>query len=111
MKTVVISFDWWEAVIRLSDNIENLMKSQLLFWMDGQQRIDREGGDIEQAYLKMLGEELIKYSMEYNFFGILNKFEDKEGWCPLDGSEGIQLMSINNWEFSQDDFYIETRDK
>ena len=109
IKKVRINFEWWDCAVEIEQNQQTLdyMKEQLLFWSGGQRRIDKENGDIEKAYLKMLGYELILMSIDYNLYGILSEFKDKEGWYSLDGSYGVKLISIDEWEFDKDEFYIE----
>ena len=76
--------------------------------MGGQERIDDEDGDIEKAYLKMLGQQMIHMSMNLNVLGIKEQFEEMEGWYSLDGKFGVTLLRVDNWEFSASDFDIET---
>jgi hypothetical protein len=85
-----------------------MMKEQLLFWSSGKDRIRSAGGDIEKAYLKMLGQQLINGSMEWNVEGIKAQFDDKEGWCDLRGKlGGVELISCDQWTWDEDDFYLE----
>lgn len=103
-----ITFDWWEAVIEIKDDektTEN-MKEQLLFFMGGQTAIDDEGGDIIKAYLKHMAPILIKESIAWKKEGVIRQITDSvyEGLLPIDGSFGITLLSIDNWEFNDDDF-------
>lgn len=109
MKKVKITFDWWTAVLEVDETAKTLegMKNQLLFWMSGQDRIESHHGDIESAYLTMLAQRLISLSTEYNTRGVKDEFKDAEGWLPIDGSHGVNLISVDGWEFGQSDFSIE----
>jgi len=82
MKKRAIRFDWWEAIVEvdLTTQTLELMKEQLLFWMGGQQMIDDADGCIETAYLRMLGQALIRESMDLTLTGIIKEYESKEGW-------------------------------
>jgi len=107
---VKISYEWWEATVEIfrSDETTNNMKEQLLFWGGGQERIDNQDGNIEQAYLKMLGEYLIAESIiGWTVKGLIDEWNDKEGWSKLDGSAGIKLLSCSNWEFETEEFFID----
>lgn len=108
-KRVTISFDWWYAIVEIEDSQETikLMEEQLMFWSGGKYRIQREKGDIEKAYVKMLGQELINLSMEFNIEGIKSHFDDKEGWCDLRGKFWVELIDCQTWVFEEDDFDIE----
>lgn len=109
MKKVKISYEWWNAIVEIDETPETVeyMKDQLMFWTGGERRIDYEDGDVETAYLKMLGEAMISQTMRLNIHGILNYFSEAEGWALLDGSFGIRLVSVDNWEFETDEFIIE----
>ena len=109
MKKVKIGFDWWDAVVEITESEEttNIMREQLLFWMGGQRMIDDADGDVEEAYLKMLAVELINSSMDYTLSGVLKDFEEKEGWATLDGTFGVKLISVNEWKFDEDEFFFE----
>ena len=106
-----LTFDWWEAVLEIKDDekTKNHMKDQLLFFSGGQELIDNEDGDITQAYLKQTTPSLIKESMEWKKGGVINQIADNmyEGFLPIDGSFGVTLISIDNWEFADDDLRIE----
>ncbi len=106
-----LTFDWWEAVVEVErcDKTTGLMKEQLLFWMGGQDRIDEEDGDIEKAYLKMLTQQIICLSMEFNTFGIKDEIGDMEGWCSIDGKDGVKLLTADTWEFSDSDVHLEEK--
>lgn len=107
-KTKKITYEWWDAVVEIDEGPETteMMKEQVLFWMGGQQMIDREKGDVELAYLKMLGRALIRLSMEYNMTGVLDEMDEREGWAPLRGKHGVTLISCDQWDFDDGEFQI-----
>lgn len=109
MKKVKLSFDWWDAVVEIDDSPKTLglMQEQVLFWMGGPELIDDEGGNIEKAYLKMLAKEILFLSAEYNLYGVISEFENKEGWASLDGRHGVRLTSIDAWSFASNDISVE----
>lgn len=103
-----VTFDWWEAIVEIDDTAETkeLMKEQLLFWTNGQRKIDAAGGDVELVYLEMLGKYLITVSMGRTLEGVLYVVEESEGWCSLRGKYGIKLISVDSWEFETESFII-----
>ena len=109
MKKVEISYEWWSAVVEIDETPETLeyMKEQLMFWTGGERRIDYEDGDVETAYLKALGEEMISETIRNNIHGIVNYFSQAEGWAPLDASFGVRLVSVDSWEFETNEFVIQ----
>lgn len=112
MKQVKISYEWWVALVEIDDIPETYqyMEDQLLFWSGGEDRIDREDGDVESAYLRMLGEAIITKSTRLTVQGIIRHFAEAEGWVPLDGSFGIRLVTVDTWEFESDEFLIQELD-
>lgn len=106
MKRKKIVYEWWEAVVEIADDSTDKMKEQVQFWVHGEQWIKEADGDVELAYLRMLGQSLIAESMQWNLYGILKEWENREGWYPLDGSGGVKLVSVDRWEFSDDDFQV-----
>lgn len=112
MKKVKISYEWWNVVVEIDETPEALeyMKDQLMFWSSGERRIDDEGGNVETAYLKMLGKEMLPETTRLNIHGILDYFSQEEGWSPLDGSFGIRLVSVDSWEFETNEFVVQEID-
>ena len=82
------------------------MKEQLLFWTGGKERIKAALGDIEVAFLKMLGQFLINESIGHTLEGVLCAIDEAEGWGRLRGEYGVKLISIDSWEFETDGFMV-----
>jgi hypothetical protein len=82
-------------------------EEQLLFWSGGEDRIAKENGDVKKAFLKMLVAEIIVMSMTMSAHQIYKKFEQKEGWLPLDIENGVKICAMDCWHFDEDDFFIE----
>ena len=38
----------------------------------------------------------------YNAAGVIMEFDSKEGFCKLDGTDGIELISISGYEFEDE---------
>lgn len=108
MKKKKIEFDWWEAVVEIDDKPETIevMREQLLFWMGGQERINAAKGDIELAFLKMLGQFAINESIGHTLEGVLCAIDDTEGWASLRGKYGVKLISVDSWEFEESEFMV-----
>ena len=108
IKKKTINFEHWEAVVEVNNSLETKesMKEQLLFFMGGQRLIDGAEGDIEEAYLKSLGGQLIRLSMDYNLYGVLEEIDEMEGWLPVRGKYGVKLISVDPWDFDESFFDI-----
>jgi Protein of unknown function (DUF2528) len=63
-----------------------------------------------------IDEVLKKYAMEaikiatfnnYNVTGVISAFNSNEGYCKVDGSMGIELISVEGYEFDDDELSME----
>lgn len=43
----------------------------------------------------------------YNTYGVMCEFNNREGYGPVDGSIGIILISVTGYEFDEDNLYLE----
>jgi len=110
LKKVKITHKNWSADVLIDDEDPKTlraMKSQLMHWASGEHKIEREKGNVEQAYLKMLGQELAAQSIEKGLTEVVEKFEFIEGFFPLDGSYGVRLITLQHWEFDANEFNLE----
>lgn len=110
MKKVRVSYDGvWSATFSIRECEETLdvMRDQLLFWMGGQDKIDEADGNIEEAYLKWITVNIIPMSSMLNLKGIKQEFNNMEGFAPIDGEYGVELLSCDSWEFEEYNVEIE----
>jgi len=45
----------------------------------------------------------------YNEYGVKKDFEEMEGFAPVDGSYGIELIRVSGYEFDEDDLEMEIK--
>lgn len=90
------------------ENTKQLMDMCNKFWFGYQQRLDDENGDITNTFLKLLcGTALsVQQTNDYNLYGVIQEFNDMEGWCRLDGSDGIKLTGIEWLTFTDEPMTI-----
>lgn len=108
-KRKTIRFGSWEAVVEIDHDGKNtlaVMEDQVLFWHGGERRLAEAGGDVEKAYLKQLGQELVSLSMDLTTDGIKAHFDGLDGWGPLDGRYGVTLVSVDRFEIGDDEIEI-----
>jgi hypothetical protein len=111
-KKFKLTFDWWEAVVEIEQNEKTIghIKDQLSFFTGGQRTIDNaeNNEEIIEAYLRQIARSLVVESMDWKLEGVIDQIADDmyEGFLPIDGSFGVKLVSIDNWEFSEEDFDI-----
>ena len=69
---------------------------------------DKENNPIDEV-LKKYALEAIRVATfnDFNEYGVISEFENKEGYCRLDGSNGIELVEITGYEFDEDSLFLE----
>ena len=85
------------------------IKSMVDFWTGCEKRLDENDGDYLKTFLKQLCHEVMTLVSAENLSarGVIEEMKDKEGWCPMDGSCGIKLLSVTAPDFSvQSDYEI-----
>ncbi|MGY4385664.1 hypothetical protein ACVWYN_002710 [Pedobacter sp. UYP24] len=85
------------------------MKEMILFWSNGATRLKENGGDVLKTFLKMLAQAIMYIQAEDNLTvaGVIEKFEEMEGWYKPDGGYGFKLVDTEDVDFSIDDFKVE----
>ena len=80
-----------------------IIEEMVLFWMNGENLIDVYGGDVVKAFLQNLCHRCLCLELEYdrNTIGIIELFKNQEGYIPMDGSEGIRLVSVSGMELTE----------
>ncbi len=92
--------------------VEGAIKEMVEFWTGYEKRLDQNDGDYTKTFLKQLCQEciVIQMSENYNLLGIIKEFNDREGWNKMDGDYGIEIVSFEPTDFSdQSDYEIEDR--
>jgi len=81
------------------------------FWTNPKNRLSDSNGDITETVLRLLMKDvyLIQAKNNYTTEGVVEEFNwDKnrgiEGWVMMDGSNGIKIISVDEFEF--DDILI-----
>jgi hypothetical protein len=79
------------------------------FWTGWESRLDDCDGDYTKAFLKQLARKILCIVMAtgYNTGGIIEEFEELEGWQSMDGSKGIAIIDMDDYPIDHDDFYLE----
>ncbi len=80
--------------------VEDDIKEMVDFWITKEERLMDSDGDYTIAFLKQLHAEVMEISIEYNYnlWGIIEEFNDREGWSKMDGSRGIKLIHFEEPE-------------
>lgn len=103
----------WNCVIEIDHDLkvpydgteystEDLMKEMILFFMGGDDRINRNDGDITNTFLEQLGEVILRLTAQNHLSSIdslIDDFQNMEGYCKMDGSMGIEIIAIDDFLF------------
>lgn len=90
-------------------SVENIMSEVVHFWCGAEDKIKQNDGSILNTFLKLICAEVLHEASAnfYNVSGVTKAFEQKEGFCNLDGSHGIRVTGINRIDLTdQSDFTI-----
>lgn len=111
MKTYKLSYDLgrWSATVQIDEEkAKDNIKEMVEFWSDYDIRLERNNNDYTLTFLNMLGVKLLSLSLDYGMEGIIYLFnEGVEGWCSLDGTDGIELLDVEEFNFEHDEISIE----
>lgn len=118
------SLDRWECWIEIDEDavievrggnsmtLKEAMKSMILFWSGGSDRLDANDGDITKTFLQQLAREIyyIIVQHKFNLLGVVEEFQNREGWWPMDGTHGIRITYIDDVYIDHADFKMEELD-
>lgn len=115
VKSYIIDYDWKAGMVVEIDHdvmTDKELHSINNFWGGSESRLERHG--LVNAVLTMLAQLVIPqaYAEGFNTRGVVAMFdwddgEGQEGWPPMDGSQGIKIVSIETNElFDEDDFTV-----
>lgn len=108
----------WTAEVEIDEDfvIENqpyttkdIIIDMVEFWSNYEYRLELNDGDYIKTFLQNLAREILYIITEYNYniSGVISEFKNREGWCVMDGSKGIKIISIDDFEFELDNFEVE----
>lgn len=82
--------------------MDDLIKQLVEFWAGWKSDLAYNNGNYIQTFLKNLCDVCLKVALEgnWNKDGVISEFEGKEGWCSLDGSNGVKLISLSGIDLS-----------
>jgi hypothetical protein len=104
MKTYTFDYDFGQAEARFEVNpdkftAENALETLNFFHWDW----DQDEDPIDEVMKKYAMEVIwIATSENKNTKGVIDAFMRKEGYCKIDRSSGIELISVSEYEFNPD---------
>ena len=110
MKRYVLTYDFMgnEVVVDIDHSIctDELLHQINNFWSEADYRLSQADDNVLHAVLKMLCCRVLRSSVaDWN---AMDEFKVKgvEGWPLLDGSAGITLVNVDDWEFDEEEVSI-----
>jgi hypothetical protein len=112
-KRYTLTYDWsFDMVVTIDHSILTDEKLHEInnFWSGAQERLRAARGNICKAVLTMLALHAFRMTItDLDPEGRLRRGEE-EGWPPLDGSYGIQLLSLDYFELDEDELTIKSEE-
>lgn len=118
IKRYEIDYDWKASVtVDIDHDIvtEASLHELNNFWSDAERIIKRHDG-VLNVVLKRLAREIIdiQFTYGYTISGLIDKFDwdkgnGREGWPPMDGSQGIKIIDTEDLEIDYEDMSIKNK--
>jgi len=111
-KRYTVSYDWnFDMVVEIDHDVckDELLHEINNFWSDAEWRLSQADGNILHAVLKLMARMAFRLNVsDWRDTASLLRAEETtpEGWPVLDGSSGITLVSIDDFEFDADELSI-----
>lgn len=105
MKELTITYEWWTCTIMVDTQIFTPKEAEIyLSFFDWDWD---EEGDLILEYCKKIAKKVIELSIRKSDYGVKSWFKDAEGYPALDGSKGIELKDLDEWEFDEESIIID----
>lgn len=111
--TVEIDFNYQFKFGDEPQTVMGIIKEMVEFWSGSESRLKENGGSYLKTFLKYLCQTALSIQMEknYNLSGVLEAFENLEGWCSMNGDCGIKITYLEQLDLGvQEDYEIMERD-
>jgi hypothetical protein len=115
-----VSYDWdWEMKVEIDFDFPNIMgeiKDMVEFWSNWEERLDDNDGDYVKTFLQQLGQKVYFMINDCgSVYSLLNSFNwdaepfsgGEEGYCNMDGTKGIKIISADTWGIDKEEFEVE----
>jgi hypothetical protein len=102
--THILSYDYQElatVTINKTPETDLLIKEMVEFWMNWERELRQHDGDYTRCWLMKLAMHILRHG---------HAPRDEEGWFPLDGSQGIHVEHVFQFEFDPDEIQIDSEE-
>jgi hypothetical protein len=87
----------WNLVVEIDDSAEDTLRRQLLVWTDGQAFINKHRGDVVQAFLEVLAQDMALELLRG--FSPAAAIRELRGRSRIAGIDGISVVSCSSLSF------------
>ena len=111
-KRYTITYDWsFDMVVTIDHDVLTDEKLHEInnFWSGAEDRLRRDKGNVLHAVLRMLALRAFVTTVTDLAPEDMWRVNPPEGWPPLDGSYGIQLLSLDYFELDGDEITIKEK--
>lgn len=113
-KQFKVQHEWHDdmmCIVEIDFDFPNIMQSiqqQVEFWYGWEQKLKRNDGDYVKTFLQQLGSHVqdIALGTGYNTWGVKEEFNSREGWAPMNGLAGINILHHTRLEFEDQEFEV-----
>jgi hypothetical protein len=100
----VLPFKNDDKITTTADAIKDMVE----FWIGWENRLEANQGDYTITFLQQLAREINYIQIEYNYnlIGVIDEFRNRNGWCAMDGSFGIWIKQIDDFELPTTDYHV-----
>lgn len=105
--TVEIDFDHVSVIAGEERAPHGLIKDMVDFWMNSETRLNQNSGVYFPTFLKMLCQECLEIynSMPCSVNKLVEQFNNREGYCRMDGSRGFKITAIEGMDVYTQEHY------
>lgn len=88
-------------------NIDVIIKDMVDFWQGYKDRLSNNCNNYLNTFLKQLCKKciMILANDKLSLNGLINEFNDLEGWYNMDGSYGIRIIGYSEIDLDNQDYY------
>lgn len=107
---IAIDLDYVHAPNGVPTGISVMEQIQQMvhFWTGWEERLEAVGGDYVAAFLKQAAENIFRlcHCARLSVKGAIEVMKEEEGYCWMDGSNGITLLEVDEVDYLQERFKI-----
>ena len=99
---------WSIRIEILEDQSRSHIRAMVEFWTDWEYRLASNDGDYTITFLQFIARDIFKLIIneDLSLNQLRKYFDDAEGYCPINGSYGIDIVDFDDYEIEAADFDV-----